>query len=65
MLEYFVELITTFVANYQPVSDVLIHLIASSMLHFHYDNLGITTCIILCSLYVPQIIELYWCRPLL
>jgi len=45
---------TTSFANYQPGSDVLIHVALSSVLGFLWDKIGIVD---LCSLWVPKIIN--------
>jgi len=58
-VEYFMEHMT-FVANYQPVTDVLIHMVPTSMVCFRQDIFGITP-LVLYSLYVPKTTEFYQC----
>jgi len=48
-----------FIANYQPASDVLIHLVSSRVLRFQQDNSGMAPLVALCSLHVPKVVRLY------
>ena len=61
VLKYFLKYSTTFFANYQPGSDVLIHVMPYSVLRFHYDKIRIVALVALCSLYVPKVTKFYRC----